>query len=416
MPWSPARGEQAHVKQILFVDDEPQVLEAIRTLLRRQRRIWEMHFAVGAPEALAVLETRPIDVVISDVRMPGMDGIALLERVKATQPGATRILLTGHADREAVLRALPLAHRFLRKPCDSSVLQNVIERSCSVQDLLQQPELRLRINGLDRLPCSPEVYFQLVDVLTRADAEPGEVATVMARDPALAAKLLQLVNSAFFSGPGQLKRISSVEEAVRYLGVELVKNLTLSAHVFATAERVADASPDAGLSALQRHSFATARLAKAMLSETDREAGEVAFVAGLLHDVGELVLADGSPELWRTIVTRSREEGLPTHAVERDLLGVTHAELGAYLLGSWGLPHEVIEACLSHHAPGSVPSQRFDVVAAVHLADSLLKACESPAGAAAEPDVDASYLARLGVLEKIPGWMPLAQAEVGRWS
>src|SRR5205814_1697646 len=115
--------------------------------------------------------------------------------------------------------------------------------------------------------------------------------------------------------------------------------------------------------------------------ETDPQGADVAFVAGLLHDVGVLVLAQGSPAAWHAVVEDARASGRALHEVERALLGVTHAELGGYLLGSWGLPHALVEACVSHHAPGALPAHSFDVVAAVHVADSLLQACARPVAA-----------------------------------
>src|SRR5690606_34045961 len=132
-----AGPRSARVRRILFVDDEPHVLDGLRDLLHKRLREWEMSFALGGQEALTLLETRPFDVVISDMRMPGIDGVTLLRLVKERYPAIARIVLSGQAERDAVVNALPVAHQFLSKPCDVEVLYAVVERACGLQGLLQ---------------------------------------------------------------------------------------------------------------------------------------------------------------------------------------------------------------------------------------------------------------------------------------
>ena len=118
--------------RILFVDDQQQVLDSLRDALRPQRHEWEMLFATSGADALAELERAPCDVVVSDMRMPGMDGAALLGHVEHSHPAAIRIVLSGSTEREVVMRAAAVAHRLLAKPCDVEELVRVVTRSCAL--------------------------------------------------------------------------------------------------------------------------------------------------------------------------------------------------------------------------------------------------------------------------------------------
>ena len=155
------------MKRVLFVDDEQQVLDGLRDLLRRQRKHWDMTFASDAQKAMQLMADKPYDVVVSDMRMPGTDGATLLAHVKQHHPEAARIILSGQADRESVLRALPAAHQFLSKPCDADALRTVIERACTLQQMLSDPAIRTLVGGLDHLPSAPQTYFDLTRAAQR---------------------------------------------------------------------------------------------------------------------------------------------------------------------------------------------------------------------------------------------------------
>ncbi len=113
--------------RVLFVDDDPNVLESLRHLLRRRQREWEMEFVLSGAEALAMMASQPFDAIVTDMQMPEMDGVELLERVKRQHPGTARVVLSGHAGRTAVLRSLSLAHRFLSKPCAARTIVSVVD-------------------------------------------------------------------------------------------------------------------------------------------------------------------------------------------------------------------------------------------------------------------------------------------------
>ena len=241
------------MKRILFVDDEQRVLDGLRDLLRRQRKDWDMVFALGGKQAVVLLDDAPFDVVVSDMRMPGMDGVALLQHVKDRSPATARLILSGHADREAVLSALPVAHQFISKPCDADQLRSVVDRVCGLQKLLQDATVRAVVGNLDRLLSAPRAYFELTRAAERQDSDAAERGNIVEQDAGMSAKVLQLVNSSYF---GLARKPSSVAQAVAYLGAELVKGRALSIHVFSTpTPSIAGFSPDD----LQRHSVMAAR-------------------------------------------------------------------------------------------------------------------------------------------------------------
>lgn len=394
------------MKRILFVDDEPQVLEGLRDMLRKQRKHWDMVFAQGGPAALIELEKSTFDVVVSDMRMPIIDGAMLLTRVKEQHPSAARIILSGHAERESIVQALPVAHQFLSKPCDAALLRVVVERACELQRLLQDDRIRSVIGKLDKLPSVPHTYWELTQAAARSDVAITDLADIIEQDPAMAVKVLQLVNSAYFGLPQQL---SSVRKAVSYLGTDLLKALALTVHAFGTMQ----VRPMAGFSLedLQRHSLITARMVKKLV--TDPKRASDAFTAALIHDVGKIILAVGVPKLFAQVVRATRETGRPYHALEAEIIGVTHAEVGAYLLGFWGLPLSIVEAVAYHHTPGLVAEGTVDTLAAVHIADALLgEQTSKNRTPPCESLLDMAFVERSGLQDQLDDWRKIAESVV----
>ncbi|MBI4815603.1 MAG: HDOD domain-containing protein [Deltaproteobacteria bacterium] len=360
------------MKRILFVDDDQNILDGLENVLYRQRKRWQMVFALGGQAALEELRKGQFHVVVSDMRMPGIDGARLLEYAKELQPSAARFILSGYGDREAVVRALPVAHQFLSKPCDSEILRIVVDRACELQTLLASEEIRAIVGSLDRLPSAPSTYFDLTTAMACADLGAKDVAEIVERDPAMAVKVLQLVNSSYF---GVARQLTSIHQAVAYLGTEFLKALALSAHVFATLSPKPIRGFD--IEETQQHSIETARVAQAISPDGKRSD---AFIAGLVHDVGRLVFAVGDPErcskIGQTVASTARR----FHEVEQEVLGVSHAEVGAYLLGVWGLPIPVVEAVAFHHRPSAVFEGDVDLLAAVHIADAVVRSLGLGAG------------------------------------
>jgi HD-like signal output (HDOD) protein len=379
--------------RILFVDDEASILDGLQNLLRKQRHVWDMVFSLGGEAALAELRKGPFDVIVSDMRMPGMDGAALLTAVREAYPNVARIVLSGQAEREALARALPVAHQFLSKPCDGEILKIVIDRACKLQRLLQDETIRKAVGRLDALPSAAATYRELTETLADPDVGLNAVAAIVERDPAMSAKVLQLVNSAYF---GLASKVTSVTQAMVYLGADTMKGLVLTSQVFSLVER-----PGTGglsLELLQQHSLLTARLAKRLV--TNPRMAEDAFTAGLLHDIGQIVLLVSLRDRYTALLRDAQKDSRPLHLVEDEHLGVSHAEVGAYLLGVWGLPFSVVEAVAYHHRPGLVDAGDREVLAAVHVADTIIEAGEE--NGAPTSGLDRAFLEASGWAAAVP--------------
>lgn len=392
------------VPRILFVDDEPAILEGLRNVLRRQRSRWEMAFVGDASSALRAMRQAPFDVVVTDMRMPVMDGAELLAQVRKERPGVVRIVLSGHAERSAVLRALGVAHQFVSKPCDPVILPQIIERTLHVQRVLADPTLRGLVGGIDKLPSPPRIDRELSTAMGREDVTVADIARILAQDPAASAKILQITSSAFF---GLSRPATSIAHAVSYIGMDIVRALVMSSHLIGCVDR--SLVPGLSIEAIQQASVLTARvarrLARGAISPDD------AFTAGLLHDVGTLALAATCPGgMTGVYADAATRRGKPLHEVERDHLGVNHAEVGGYVLGLWGLPGALVEAVACHHAPSVCRRSSLDLAGCVHVAAALVEAHTSGRG---DPCalLDIGYLEAIGLRGELPGLCRLA-AEV----
>jgi HD-like signal output (HDOD) protein len=375
--------------RVLFVDDERPVLDSLRALLHRMRSSWEMQFLDTAPAALQAFETNPFDILVTDIRMPGMDGAQLMEAVSARWPDTIRIALSGFAELKQSMRLVPLAHQFLSKPCEPQQLENVVQRCVQLRDLLRAPGLRAAVGRIRQLPTLPATYAKLQPLLAEEDASVSDVAKVIAGDSLLVAKVLQMVNSAFFRLP---RRVTKIEQAVTYLGFSAVRNLVLSAEVFAGWSRPSG-EPVVDFERLQAHLRCVASASHALTSFLP--ISDDSLLAGLLHDIGYWVLARECPQDLKKALEVAIERRIPMSQAEFELFGASHAEIGAYLLGIWGLPYGIVEAVAHHHAPQRVTQTEFDVLAALSVASALTDSMQPepfPGQPPPEHRVDAPYL------------------------
>jgi HD-like signal output (HDOD) protein len=358
-------------KRILFVDDDPNVLAGLRNVLRPRRHEWAMEFALGPEAALEKVAGMPFDIVISDMRMPHMDGATLLGKIKQIQPRAVRMILTGQTEQESVMKSVFIAHMFLSKPCDPVVLQSVVDRACRLNAILNSEELRAAAGQVEMLPAVPKTYVALNEALMHPNCSTAEVAQIVERDIGLCAKLLQLVNSAFFGLP---RKITSLSEAITYLGTLTIKNLTMALETFSSAAKNCGLSKNE-LAVLQDHSLLAGKIGKQLFAG-DKNKAEETFLTGILHEVGWLVPVDEATQA---------DAGV---AVDRSLLG-------AYLLGLWGLPYPITEAVACHKEPQQLAHKEFEMVDAIYVAHHLATEVRHPG--ATESKLDTDYLAGIGV-------------------
>ena len=296
-----------------------------------------MQFALGGEEALKLCQASRFDVVVSDMRMPGMDGAMLLGQVRDLSPDAARLILSGYSDVDLTTRAIPVAHRVLAKPCDGIELQSTIESFCALQDLFCASDLRRVIGTIGELPSLSRTYIELAQAAEDPNTSLTTVAKIMGKDIAMVAKVLRLVNSGFF---GLAQTVTSLEAAVAYLGMETIKNLALATDtfkVFTLAPGIAPSFED-----MQRRAQRAAVIMGTL--PLPARLHDVGIVSALLHDIGELALACKLPHEFCAALELARATGCSQVEAEEQIIGTSHAEIGAYLLGLWSIDSLVIEA------------------------------------------------------------------------
>ena len=392
-------------KRLLFVDDDSMVLDGLRRTLHGMRQEWEMHFVNSAAAALEALEKEPYDAVVSDMRMPLTDGAQLLEQIKERYPDMVRMILSGQSSREAVYRSISPAHQFLSKPCDPRELVARLSQAFAMRDLLASQSLKTVISRMRSIPSLPTLYEELTAALRREDPSMSQIAKIISKDVGMAAKILQLANSAFVGTSG---RVSSLPQALSLIGTETVRTLVLSVHVFSQFESNHEVT--ASLPALWDHSVAVSSLAQRIASaeRCAKVMVEESFTAGLLHDIGKVVLLAEMPREYHQIF----EMKPGSKDVEREQLGCTHAEVGAYLMSIWGLPLSLVHAVAFHHRPSESAETDFSSLTAVHAADAIASATDaSPLNHDAE--LDLKYLERLGLTERESVWRGFHAEQAG---
>jgi len=401
------------MKRILFVDDEPLLLEVIEARLCERIGNWEMDFAGGGDRALKLMFQKPYDVIVADMRMPEMDGIELLTLVMQRHPNTTRIMMSGQSDRDQTLRLVGTAHQYISKPCNLDDLECAIDQALDQREILTNESLKKLVSQMQSLPSIPGLYLELVEELQKEDPALDQIGAIISRDLGMCSKMLQLVNSAFFGLP---RKIANTEEAVGYLGIDTVKALVLYLHIFSLYERVK--IQNFSYERLWSHCWSVGVTARKIAQHEgfSREETDNVFIAGLLHDVGKLVLVTGVPSSYQIAIDRAVNDHLLMHEAEKSVFGTSHAEVGGYLLGLWGLPSQIIEGVGWHHNPTACGVEGVTPAIIIHVADWIDHQSSPSQSETASALLDEPYLERNGLLEKMTEWKELISAnpEAGR--
>ena len=356
------------LKRLLFVDDEPIIREVYASLGDALGSGHEVHTAASGEEALQLLDERPFDVVISDLAMPRMDGMAFLGEVVRDYPQSARIVISGFADRLKVAECLTIGHRFFSKPFDFKALAALLRRICQYSHLVSNDRVRKMVCGTGALPTPPETYLRLRELLVSPFVDMREITAVVEQDPGLSTKLLHIVNSAQF---GFRRQIVTPADAVQLVGVEVIKALALGLQTFTFYDHNSFARK--AFKDLWAHSLSTAIAARniALAEGLPTERAEECFFAGLLHDIGKLILAANAEPQYRLAVELSTKADVPLEQAEMGIFASTHAHVGAYLLALWGVPEAVISAVELHHSLDPARIKGLDTALIVHCAQNL---------------------------------------------
>ncbi|MHB8974329.1 MAG: HDOD domain-containing protein [Pirellulaceae bacterium] len=390
------------MRRILFVDDEPRILDGLSRMLRGVRHEWEMEFADGGRAALKCCAATPFDMVVSDARMPGMDGTELLANVMQSYPDTVRVILSGQCSRDSVVKSVGVAHQFLTKPCNPQSLKTTVQNVCSMRERFSDEFARKILSCVQQLPSQDSVYAQLACELNSAAPCIERVGQILEQDVAMCAKTVQLVSSGFFGTP---QRVTNATHAARLLGLDILKDLWDASVAFVPSDVLNCSAAD--VQQLNHHSLAIAAAAQ-QIAETvtsDRLIISDAYLAGMLHDIGALALLSPTPtatraEIGRRLLTEPGRAASPAAAC-------IHS--GGYLAALWGFDERIIQAIGYHHAPGLCPNQSFGPLTAVHVAHSLLE----PAACGPASDriaVDMDYLMRVGCTEQLPRWREIGDS------
>ncbi len=351
----------------LFVDDDPRLLRSLANELIDFPEMVQPAFAQSGAAALAMLEREEFEAVVADMRMPEMDGVALLVEVERRHPSVARVVLSGNPEYEGTLRKLPMAHHFMVKPVDVSDVVDVVRRTVTIARRLRHEHIIRLTNSIGTPPPAPRISARLEALFADPDAPLTRAADIISTDPSLVTRTIHLVNSATLN----LRRsIVTVSDAVLYLGRERLRQTVLAAEAFGSSP---PPPPDVfDLDGFQRQSFVVAALAKRLAAP---QSAEVAFLGGLLHGIGRLTLASRMPDAYRDSCDVRRLDKLPRHLAERVTCGATGADLGAVLLDRWCFPFPVLECVAEHDAPiGRIRDRPASPVLAVQLASQIVDA------------------------------------------
>jgi len=395
-------GAKAIPMRLLVVDDEPLVLQGLQRTLRSMSKQWSIEYACGGKEALAKMAAAPFDVLITDARMPEIDGAELLRQVQKLYPEIIRMVLSGQSSRRALFEFIGLCHQYLSKPCDISELKAKVTNAVRLRDLLTNPAVKSAVSGICAIPSLPALYQEITQELANPEPSLAHVGQIIAKDAGMTAKVLQLTNSALL---GVRFQVSDPVQAVSLLGLELIRALVITIHIFAPFEKLQLDELD--IPQLWKHLLANAKLSRAIAQaeNASKAVRDDAFTAGLLHDVGKLVLAASMPQVYREIVQRAKSGSCLVEA-ERERLNCGHPEIGAYLAAIWGLPNPIAEAIAWHHAPEAVGPTSLSPLVAVYAADRLLDSTEF-AHIPEQRTLDENYLGTLGLSGRQEGWRGL---------
>jgi len=401
-------------RRILFVDDEPMVLKGLQRSLRKMRNEWEMTFVSSSKEALEILDTGSFDVIVSDLRMPEMDGAQLLTEVKSKHPEVVRIILSGQVEQETTFRSVQLAHQSLSKPCDADILKHTLNKLFALRNLLEDESIKRILSQTETLPSLPAIYTDVVSELQTPDPSVKKIGEIISADLAMTAKILQVVNSAFF---GLVRKISNPREAVMLLGTDTIKALVLSVKIFSELNQKKFGWFN--FDELFNHSMSVSMLAQTITKEErlDQKLVNNSVMAGMFHDLGKLILVTNFHETYQKVLTEAGQTKQNLWDLESEVFGTSHAEIGAYLMGLWGLEYPVIEAIAFHHQPGKSLSNAAGLLTAVHFGDAFDRFKKTDKGLNGENglrQLDRRYLESLGVTARIKDWQTACKELIDR--
>jgi len=358
-------------KRLLVCAAEPEHRRQVEDRLRSAGPKWStLPTTKSGAELAALVRSQQVNGVIfcAVTEDPALgDTLQLMNR---ELPGVQRFVLCGDTVRDT-LRSLPgMPPTVLRPDVTADNLNERLTHAFLIERWLLRPELRALLPQIRLLPVLSGAYQRIIEALSDSEFDAEKVAKLVMQDAALTAQLLKVVNSAYFGRSGT---VSTALQAVLVLGAARLKAVVLAnrAFRFVDEQSCRGISPQAELD----HALAVANAAQELgLSEDESaEVRELLFTAAMLHDLGKLLLVANLPDRYQRLLQESRSREVSLWTVEREEFGTSHAELGAFMLGLWGLPLPIVEAVGYHHEPAQAPSAGRTPLAYVHWADCRVR-------------------------------------------
>ncbi len=399
-PAAPA-ATKTHKKHVLFASADQGFLSQLGHSIKHLALEWDLSTATSQAEVLELAGQGAIDAIICDGQIGEISGAELLNELIKVQPKTVRFMRCAPTERDLIKKCTGQAPRIISPDFDAATLESNVKTAFRLEGMLAHEPIKRLVSQMHKLPSLPELYSQISAELNSPSCSMEFVAKLIAKDPVMTAKILQVVNSAFFA---LSRQITSPVEAVMFLGGERTKSLVLVAHVFTQFEK--SKCPGFSLDQLWQHSMATGTQARVIAhGETkNTKMADMAFTAGLLHDVGKLLLAGNVPEQYGRVVSVIADKNCTVREAEQEIFATTHCQLGAALLAIWGLPLPLIDAVAYHHEPGNSEDQKFTVLTAVHASNALAYEKKHGPAAVLGCTLDQEYIARLGLAHRRNIW------------
>lgn len=388
------------LRRILVVADDVIESSDLRMVFGQLPPHWKVYFSSSASDALSYLDQVEFDIVFADLTAGMLAGAQFLHEVWARHPNIIRFLLGTRMDPDIMLTCVMAAHQFLLKPVERCSVEAALDRANVMQELLRDRQLQSLLSRIRTFPASPRIYLEVMREVRSQNGSAQTIGELVSKDLAISTKLLQVINSASF---GFSQKVSSPADAVLLIGMQTTASLVLGIEAFAQLDRLN--ATEFPVDQLWRHSQNVALAARtaAQFYTRDPEIAHEAFTAGLLHDIGKLALAMNFPEEYQFAMAICSEKRVDSWVAEKEVMGATHAEAGAYLLSLWGLPSAMIRAVAAHHEPAAALSPDFTALTAVHLANMIESARARQLPFGPEQLAELNYPAELGLLEGFQG-------------
>ena len=352
-------------KRIIFIDDSQNILDGLKRSLRKMRDDWEIHFFSFALDALLFIEENDVDVVVSDMKMPQMNGAEFLEKVSEKYPHIVRVILSGQADEEDICRSIFHSHQYLSKPCDHEKLTSIVKKAFVLSNSFEEHYLKV-ILGINKFPSQPAVYFDLLEAVNKDKFSLNEIVNITQRDMALSVQILKLVNSSYF---GFSKSISQIPAAIAYLGLDIIKSLVLETDMF---EPVKNENLKA-FELIWAKSKKKAELAKkiAICAELENDLIEECYTAGLIHVCGEIIVSINFSGKYEEDMQKRNSQNQQMEKLPEQRWNTSQEKVGASLLSIWGLPESTVDAIGFYKDPKNHCHKVFSALSVLHIADAI---------------------------------------------